>query len=304
MSQPAGWYDDPQDADVLRYWDGVQWTTHTSPRRRPGLDQTSGAQGQGSSSAGQGHGSSAGGPSSGGSQQYGGGPAGSQQYGGGPSGGQQGHPQYGGGQYGGQQSPDPYAGSWNQSAPEYYGSDSRETTPDGQRLSGWWRRFLARILDGILMGVLTALLIPVFTPGLIGDFGDFFDEMITAAEAGRTMPTTLPPSIMTQLLTIGLISALLALVYEIVLLKVASGTLGKLALGIRVRLRDQPGPLTWSTSALRGLVWQGPGLVSNVPVVGFLGTLFTLLNGLWPLWDSHKQSLNDKLAKTNVVRKS
>jgi hypothetical protein len=28
---PAGWYADPQDASMLRYWDGGSWTPHTSP---------------------------------------------------------------------------------------------------------------------------------------------------------------------------------------------------------------------------------------------------------------------------------
>ncbi|MBA2696497.1 MAG: RDD family protein [Actinobacteria bacterium] len=289
MSQPAGWYDDPEDAEVLRYWDGVQWTTHTSPRRLPGLRQTGTAQGQGqgSSAHGQGYGSSSqGGQQSGGGQQYGSGQ------------------QYGGPQHGGGQSQDPYGGGWGQSAPEYYGGQARATTPDGQPLSGWWRRFFARIIDGILVGVLTALLIPIFTPDLIGDFSDFVDEMFTAAQAGQAMTTTLPAGINSQLVTIGLVSAVLALVYEIVMLKVASGTLGKLALGIRVRLRDEPGPLGWSTSAIRGLVWEGPGLLGNLPFIGLLAGLFSLLNGLWPLWDSKKQSLNDKIAKTNVVRKS
>ena len=39
MSQQAGWYDDPQDDSNLRYWDGVQWTDHTSPKQKPGLDR-------------------------------------------------------------------------------------------------------------------------------------------------------------------------------------------------------------------------------------------------------------------------
>jgi hypothetical protein len=28
---PAGWYNDPEDATQLRYWDGLQWTGHRSP---------------------------------------------------------------------------------------------------------------------------------------------------------------------------------------------------------------------------------------------------------------------------------
>jgi hypothetical protein len=30
-SQPAGWYPDPNAAHLQRYWDGNEWTQHTSP---------------------------------------------------------------------------------------------------------------------------------------------------------------------------------------------------------------------------------------------------------------------------------
>src|SRR6056297_1331337 len=30
-----GWYDDPDDAMLLRYWDGNGWTEHTAPRSAP-----------------------------------------------------------------------------------------------------------------------------------------------------------------------------------------------------------------------------------------------------------------------------
>ena len=29
---PAGWYPDSQDAALLRWWDGTQWTAHIQPR--------------------------------------------------------------------------------------------------------------------------------------------------------------------------------------------------------------------------------------------------------------------------------
>ena len=40
MTQPAGWYDDPQDPSQLRYWDGVVWSNHVSPKVSPTVDQS------------------------------------------------------------------------------------------------------------------------------------------------------------------------------------------------------------------------------------------------------------------------
>ena len=34
-SSPAGWYPDQQVPGQQRYWDGVQWTSHTAPDRQP-----------------------------------------------------------------------------------------------------------------------------------------------------------------------------------------------------------------------------------------------------------------------------
>lgn len=33
----AGWYPDPQDENNMRYWDGVEWTTRTTPMHKSGL---------------------------------------------------------------------------------------------------------------------------------------------------------------------------------------------------------------------------------------------------------------------------
>ena len=40
MTQPAGWYDDPQDPHQLRYWDGVIWSSHISPKISPAVEQS------------------------------------------------------------------------------------------------------------------------------------------------------------------------------------------------------------------------------------------------------------------------
>jgi uncharacterized RDD family membrane protein YckC len=35
MTQPAGWYDDPQDPSQIRYWDGAAWSSHVSAKAAP-----------------------------------------------------------------------------------------------------------------------------------------------------------------------------------------------------------------------------------------------------------------------------
>ena len=285
MSQQPGWYDDPQDPDLLRYWDGVQWTQHTSPLVRPNLDQAAQSGGYPEGTTGQGPADQRDRPENTG---YG-----------------QGAPQYGQGQYGqqGNQQWGAQQGGWNQPMPGYVGTQESATTPDGQRLAGWGRRLVARIIDWVIVGIASLALFPVVAPDVIPDLSTWLEEAINLAEAGSTAVPDLPDRLYTQLTAFTLASALLALAYEALLLKTLSGTLGKLVVGMRVRLRDQPGPLSWNTSALRALVWQGPGLLGGIPILGFLASVFPVVNGLWPLWDAKKQSLNDKAAKTNVVLK-
>jgi Domain of unknown function (DUF4041)/Meiotically up-regulated gene 113/Protein of unknown function (DUF2510) len=39
VSVPAGWYIDPQDPALVRYWDGIQWTAHTQPIQPQAVQQ-------------------------------------------------------------------------------------------------------------------------------------------------------------------------------------------------------------------------------------------------------------------------
>lgn len=299
----AGWYDDPQDSNLLRYWDGVMWTEHTSPRQKPGLDRA-GQQGQ-YEQQGQGEGGQQGQYAAPGQQpgQYGQQPG---RYGGQQPG------QYGGqqpGQYGAPQGQYQYgqqAGGWGQPMPGggYTGTMTRPSTPDGQPLAGWGMRLLARIIDGILASLLFgAIALAVVAPDFMSQLGDWFAEVGDAIEAGGEPPMALPAELNDSLIRVSVTVAVMSLAYEVLMLKFFGATVGKLATGLRVRLRDQPGPLSWSTAGIRGLVWQGPSLLSGVQALSFVASIFQLVNGLWPLWDKNKQSLNDKVAKTNVVKK-
>ncbi|MDX5311794.1 MAG: DUF2510 domain-containing protein [Rhodococcus sp. (in: high G+C Gram-positive bacteria)] len=35
MNQPAGWYPDPGDPSLVRYWDGTGWSPRTAPKFSP-----------------------------------------------------------------------------------------------------------------------------------------------------------------------------------------------------------------------------------------------------------------------------
>ncbi|MGB3763667.1 MAG: RDD family protein [Ornithinimicrobium sp.] len=279
MSQQPGWYDDPRESDLLRYWDGVQWTNHTSPRRRPNLDRTS----QNIADDGAAYGSGEGG------QSYGG-----QQYGSPPYGGREAGSQGSG--YGAQSGYQPMPGGG------FEASDPAARTPDGQPISGWWRRFFARFLDYLLVSILSLALIPLVAPDLVDNFRQVID-LATATGSTTDQITEATNDFVAQAGRFGLASAVLSVVYEALFLKFLSGTPGKLVLGLRVRLRDHGGPLAWSTSIIRALIWHGPAFLGAVPLLGVVANLFPLVNGLWPLWDQQKQSLNDKGAKTNVVRR-
>lgn len=298
MTQPAGWYDDPQDPSALRYWDGVEWTRHTSPKQRPGMEQAGGGQqqGQGTQGAPQGGGQHGGWGQPG---HQGQGQQGSPGYGQpGPYGqpGQQGYPTYPGyGQGGG-----PMSGGYG---PGY--GPAVPSTPDGQRLAGWWARAGARIIDAIIVGVLVAVLgLTVVSPGLVEAYSSWMEDIFASFETMEpgTAPPEMPAEIQSGMARLSIFSAVLAVAYEALLLRFFNATLGKLALGLRVRLREQPGQLPWVAAIVRTLVANVNSVLGWVPFVGVLTLPFTLLNYLWPLWDDKKQALHDKAARTNVVK--
>jgi uncharacterized RDD family membrane protein YckC len=152
------------------------------------------------------------------------------------------------------------------------------TTPDGVPLAAWWSRVAAFIIDTLIF---LAVVIVVSMP--------FWGQI----ERGLRGP----------ILAIGLISAAIDFSYHVGFLMWKQATPGKLILGLRVRRRDVAGPMPLGTVLLRWVTQFGPALVLGfVPYLGNVGSLYNLLDGAWPLWDSKRQALHDKAAKTNVVR--
>jgi uncharacterized RDD family membrane protein YckC len=325
VSFPAGWYDDPQDQSQQRYWNGSAWTDDRRPRQGPppyqgrfGEPATAGQPQYGQPvQHGQVYGGAQSGPAQYGDQTQQRGPApygqphpGQAQYGqpqyGQPQYGQPqyGQPQYGQPQYGqphqGQQ---PYGQGFQQQGYGYPGQRVH-TTPDGQPLSGWWRRVFARIIDSILAGLIGLPLTGYFIYQYSQVLWDYFEDTMNAAAAGTGQTSTaLPTEVYKWMIPAALISMAVSFVYEFFFLTRKGATPGKMALGIAVRLRDVPGNPPGSAVAKRYGVVILLSLLGSIPLIGTLFAFLALINYLWPLWDDKKQALHDKVAGTNVVRR-
>jgi uncharacterized RDD family membrane protein YckC len=275
VTTPAGWYDDPHDPAQQRYWDGVAWSVHLRPRQQ--IQQTA-RHGQAYEGA----------PAYQGQQPYQGGGYGFQ-------GQTQGQP----GMY--QPYPQQQGGYPGYGYPPGYGQ-MVAATPDGVPLSGWWRRVAARILDGLIVTIVGLPLTGYFFYRLFQVFADFEQRVIDDAAAGRTQTiNTVPAEMYKWAIPAALIGMVVGFVYEYLFLTRSGATPGKKALGISVRLRDVPGPPPGTAVLKRWGFVSALALASEIPLAGSLFALLALLNYLWPLWDSRKQALHDKVAATNVV---
>jgi uncharacterized RDD family membrane protein YckC len=308
MPTNAGWYDDPENDSQLRYFDGVVWTKHTTPRStrptpaaaQPGQQQYPG-QGHAPQYPGQvqaqppqhapgyaappapGAGAPASGaPSSGAT----GGPAAP------PQGGWQQNPQFPG---------TPQPGGWN--VPSYPGMHQVPSTPDGQPLASFWQRVGAFVLDWLIQSVIAGILGSVF---LLRAFADYFDQfssmMSTVEEGGRPDFTAVMDSIdTTQLLYFNVIAIAVFVVYQFFFLTRSGQTPGKMAVGISVRLRERPGVPSGAVVLRRLALPVALFVLQLVPLIGTLAQLARLLDLVWPAWDGSKQALHDKVGATNVV---
>jgi uncharacterized RDD family membrane protein YckC len=132
--------------------------------------------------------------------------------------------------------------------------------PSGPR-AGFWRRFFALLLDGLVIAIPAGILIAI---GAAANSGAVFALGYVVLVAG-------------------------GIAYEIYFIGSPSGqTPGKRALGIRVVDFATGGPIGYGRSTIRMIGRYISGLVC------YLGYL-------WMLWDKEKQCWHDKMANDVVV---
>jgi len=177
------------------------------------------------------------------------------------------------------------------------------TTPDGQQLSGWWRRVLAQVLDSLVLAPVWIGILAAFVAGRWDEISTWFDDYSSALDAGTTPPPApdLFQPFSTEMLGLAAAYVVVLAIYTLGFWRWKQATPGKLMVGLRIRRRETPGPMPWPTMLARFLFVQALALGAYVPWLGFLFLIAGLLDYLWPLWDEKKQALHDKVARTNVV---
>lgn len=160
----------------------------------------------------------------------------------------------------------------------------------GRLYAGFWIRVVARIIDGLV------LLIPSIVVFLLVVGMGFFQSMLagdlSVLSAGGPM-----------FIVAGLINAIMYAAYEAFTTSTYGGTLGKMALSLRVILPDGS-MLNLQQALIRHLIYAGGS------ILGALVPMASLLNGLWMLvdnvscaFDPQKRTMHDRIANSFVVKK-
>jgi len=161
---------------------------------------------------------------------------------------------------------------------------------DGRQYGGFWIRFIARVIDGLILMIPSVLVIVLvvgtgfFTAILGGDFG-----VLTESTGMLTVAT--------------LINSFMYAAYEAFTTSTYGGTLGKMALSLRVITPDGAN-LNLQQALIRHLIYAGGGIIAAiVPMAGILNGLWILADNVSAAFDPQKRALHDRIATTFVVKK-
>lgn len=174
-------------------------------------------------------------------------------------------------------------------------------TPDGQRLSGWWRRVGALVIDNILVMVVAIVVTLPWFSDWWASYQHWVDDLMTAAQQ-QTQRPAIPTSELAFPWQTMVVDLVLYAAYEITLVARRGQTVGKMATGIRIRQAGQDQLLSLRDSAVRFVVKQVRIIAAPIPFLGSLAVIFTVVDYLAPLFDRMKQALHDRAAHSYVVR--
>ena len=154
----------------------------------------------------------------------------------------------------------------------------------GRPLAGWWQRFVAIIIDFLILGIPKGILAAIIVGG----------SSANGVISSRLLAGTV---------VVGILFSFVDLAYFALLNGSERGqTLGQIALGIAVRDERTGDAIDPKRAGIRILVLSPSIAVSWIPVLGTLTDIYTIVSALSPLWDSHRRGFHDKAVHTNVIK--
>ena len=159
--------------------------------------------------------------------------------------------------------------------------EERPAPPAQEQLAEWWRRAVATLVDGVIVGAVALLVLAALSAGFFADGDLGTGELIVAA------------------ILFTLVFAAIALLYAPLMMARTNGqTLGRMASGCRVvRTNGKPTGFWWS--ALREVAVKGllVGIASSLT-----GGIVFLVDVLWPIPDPQNRALHDFVVESRVVK--
>lgn len=155
--------------------------------------------------------------------------------------------------------------------------------------AGFWIRFVARVIDGVLLAVAGAIIrVPLFLMfGLSSGFGRGLGRGLGGGFGRGENGFVFLPAIMGVLGISVLLSIALAAAYEVYFVSTRGGTLGKLALGLKI-VRADGSPVDAGLALGR---WFAHFLSGAIFMIGYIMAGF----------DEQKRALHDHICQTRVI---
>ncbi|MGL4173582.1 MAG: RDD family protein [Actinomycetota bacterium] len=162
--------------------------------------------------------------------------------------------------------------------------------PDDVVVAGWWRRAVARIIDSMVVWVVTV------TVG--SRQAEVIDNAMTAAAQRGQLVSMTDSQVYRATVILTAIWVLLVLAYDMVFLLWRGATPGKALLRLRVHPAQPAARLTGWIVVRRWLAFQ---VAYQVTIIG---AVYAVLDLCAPLRDRRRRTLHDRFAGTLVVRHS
>jgi uncharacterized RDD family membrane protein YckC len=162
-------------------------------------------------------------------------------------------------------------------------SGGRAASALGWHYGGFWMRFGARMIDGIVLGVPLLVLAALLIPNLIRTQGAASNPALAGIAAISV--------------TFFLCYFVVLICYEVLFLRYRGATPGKMACGLKV-VRSDGNSLGWGVSIGRFVMWNV--VSSGIP---YLNLILMLTSGIMTGTDAEKRALHDRVCDTRVVYK-